>query len=255
MAGIKDVYIDLKNKLTATGHFKFVHIWNNQLQQLEDGSTYSFPLPCALIEIAAPTEYVPLGGGYSQGELIIKIHIGHEEYDTTDGNFEENVNVFTLRDAVIAALTNYQPVACSDMMKSSEQQDFVHTNVYHYIIDWRTAFIDDKGVPGTITDLVTQLTLDVSTTNEMNEQILTVNQGKAYSTGVTATADGQTDFFVLDQNGNMITGANIVNVVKEIKGIAPNQYTWNATTSHIVLIGGLSCVTGETLFIIYQQNL
>jgi hypothetical protein len=255
MAGIKDVYTDIKAKVEAMGLFQFVHIWNNQLQQLEDGTTYSFPFPCCFIEIIPPTEYNPLGGGYSQGNLVVKFHIGHEEYDTMDGNMEENVNVLSFRDSIIATFTNYQPVACSSMMKSAEVQDYVHTNIYHYMVDFRTAFIDDKGVKSTILVDVNTLTLDVTTTNETDETIYTVQQGKAYSTAVTATTDGQTDFFVLDQNGNQILGANIVNVTKEIKGLRPNQWHWNPSTSHLTLLGGLTCVTGETLFIIYQQNL
>jgi hypothetical protein len=151
MAGIASVYSDLKAKIEAIGSFNFVHIWNNQLQQLEDGETYAYPFPNAFIEVTAPTNYNQLGGGYSQGDLIVRIHIGHEEYDAGSGNFEENVNVFTYRDLIIAALTNYQPISCSNLMKIAEEQDFVHTNIYHYTIDFVCSFVDDKGVVATIT--------------------------------------------------------------------------------------------------------
>lgn len=145
MAGISNVYQDLKAKITEATASGFVHIWNNQLEQLADGDTYAFPFPCYFIEIQAPTPYDPIGQGYSVGELIVKIHIGHEEYDAGNGNYEENVNIFTLRDRVINKLNNYQPVACSSLMKIAEAQDFVHTNIYHYVIDFKCAFVDSKG--------------------------------------------------------------------------------------------------------------
>lgn len=146
MAAISNVYADLINKIkTDAPEFKFVHIWNNQLDQLADGSTYTFPLPCCFIEVSAPTEYKPLLRGYSVSNLIVRIHIGHEEYDAYNGNFEENFNVFTFRDKIINILNNYQPVACSSMMKSSESQDYTHTNIYHYVVEFVTAFVDSKG--------------------------------------------------------------------------------------------------------------
>lgn len=145
MANIGGLYGDLLAKVKQLTAFKFVQIWNNQLQQLADGSTYSFPMPCAFIEILTPTNYLPLGGGYSVSDLVIRIHIGHEEYDAGNGNFEQNTNVFTLRDAIIGHLNNYQPVACSSLMKGAELQDFEHTNIYHYIVEFKTAFIDSVG--------------------------------------------------------------------------------------------------------------
>lgn len=255
MGGIKDVYLDIRSRVVAMQQFNYVRIWNNQLQQVRDGKLELFQYPACFIEVIPPAEYNPLGGGYSQGDLTVKFHIVHEEYDTMDGNMEENVNVFAFRDAIIAKFTNFQPVFCSSMMKSAEIQDYEHDNLYHYMVDFRTAFIDDKGVKSTITANVNTLTLDVTTINDMEESIYTVQQGKAYSTAVVATSDGQTEFFVLDQNGNQILGSNIVSVTKEIKGLTPAQWTWNPATSHLTLLGGVTCVTDETLFIIYQQNL
>lgn len=145
MAGISNVYSDLISRIKTSTSIPFVHIWNNQLQQLADGETYVFPFPNAFVEVLVPTEYNPIGRGYSTGELTVRIHIGHEEYDAGNGNYEENTNVFTYRDQIINILNSYQPIACSSLMKVSETQDFVHTNIYHYIIDFRCAFIDSKG--------------------------------------------------------------------------------------------------------------
>jgi hypothetical protein len=146
MAGIKQVYqsiiAEIKNN---TQEFPFVHIWNNQLNQLAEAQTYAFPFPNCFVEIVAPTDYMPLLEGCSVGDLTVRIHIGHEEYDAFDGNFEENVNVFDLRGSIIRILNNFQPTSCSSLMKSSESQDFIHTNIYHYIVEFKCAFIDDTG--------------------------------------------------------------------------------------------------------------
>jgi len=145
MAGINQVYSSLLSRIKTSTNLPFVHIWNNQLQQLADGDTYVFPFPNAFVEVTPPTSYDPIGRGYSTGELIVRIHIGHEEYDAGNGNYEENTNVFAYRDLIINKLNNFQPTACSSLMKISESQDFIHTNIYHYIVEFKCAFIDSRG--------------------------------------------------------------------------------------------------------------
>jgi hypothetical protein len=146
MAGVNDLFTDLLARIrTEIPEFQFVHIWNNQLEQLEDGLTYAFPFPNCFVEIASPNDYTPIGRGYSTGELVVRIHIGHEEYDAGGGNFEENRSVFSLRNKVVNKLNNYQPIATSSLMRTAEQQDYGHTNVYHYIVEFRCAFIDEWG--------------------------------------------------------------------------------------------------------------
>ena len=54
MAGISAVYTSIMDQIKTLGTFKFVHIWNNQIQQIEDGQTYAFPFPCCFIEIVGP---------------------------------------------------------------------------------------------------------------------------------------------------------------------------------------------------------
>ena len=148
MANLSALYTSLLNRVKEITQFQFVRIWNNQLQQLEDGETYAYPFPCAFVEILTPADYLPLGGGYSVSDITIRIHIGHEEYDAGGGNLEQNFNVFTLRDLVVNKLNLFQPTAASSLMRSAELQDYVHTNVYHYQIDFRSAFVDDAGVQG-----------------------------------------------------------------------------------------------------------
>jgi hypothetical protein len=146
MANLGALYTSLLNRVKEITQLQFVHIWNNQLQQLADGETYVYPFPCAFVEILTPADYLPLGGGFSVADITVRIHIGHEEYDAGGGNFEQNVNVFTYRDLVVNKLNLFQPTGASSLMRSAELQDYVHTNIYHYQIDFRTAFVDTAGV-------------------------------------------------------------------------------------------------------------
>lgn len=145
MAGIKDVITDLLAKIETNTSFKYVRVFNNQFQQMEDGTVESFPMPCVFLEIVAPQTYDQLGIGYTISDLFIRVHIGQVEYDAGDGTLEQNLSIFALRDSVIHLLQYYQPVGCGGMMKIAEQQDYQHTNVYHYTIDFKCAFVDTLG--------------------------------------------------------------------------------------------------------------
>lgn len=146
MAGISDLFVDLLAQVRASiPEFNFVHIWNDQFSQIEEGSSYSFPFPNCFIEIVSPNNYEPIGRGYASGELLVRFHIGHEEYDAGGGNMEQNTNVFTLRNKVVNKFNNFQPIATSSLMRVNEQQDYAHTNIYHYIVDFKCSFIDSLG--------------------------------------------------------------------------------------------------------------
>jgi hypothetical protein len=142
MAGLKDVFQDLLAKVSADTSIEYCRIWNNQLELQQNAETYSFPNLACFIEI--DTQRANLGLGVSGGDITIKFHIVHVEYDATDGTMEQNLNVFTYRDEIINVFTFYEPVACSGLQIVSEQPDYNHNNVYHYIIEFNTHFIDDK---------------------------------------------------------------------------------------------------------------
>lgn len=145
MAGIGDYIEDLLAKIATNTTLKYVRVFNNQFAQMENGDVETFPMPCAFIEILSPNPYDQLGIGYTIGELVTRVHIGMVEYDAQDGTFEQNLSIFALRDAIIALLQYYQPVGASKLMKIAETQDYEHTNVYHYMIDFKCSFVDSAG--------------------------------------------------------------------------------------------------------------
>ena len=149
MAGIKQPILDILNRLqtivNADGSNLYASLWSSQLKQYEQGQTYSFPFPCAFVEVAMPDSYDQLGCGITTSDVTFKIHLGAIELDAGDGTLEQNIAIFDFRDQVITLLAGYEPTACSGLMKVAEYQDETHTNVYHYIIDFKCSFIDDRG--------------------------------------------------------------------------------------------------------------
>jgi hypothetical protein len=119
-------------------------------------------LPCAFVEVL-PQQFSQLGGGYQQSDVDFRIHIGQDQYDAGDGDMEQNTTIFDLRDLVYAALAGYKPTMCGELFKISEEQDYQHSNIYHYIIDFRTGFIDKSASALIEPTTVENMSLDLDT--------------------------------------------------------------------------------------------
>src|SRR5574343_447495 len=122
MAGVKEAILSLRSKLQELPSLQFVAIWNNQLNQDEEGQIYSFPKPAAFIEARTPNPFLPIGGGYSQSDVKFVIHVVDDQYNNPDGTFEQEITVFHVKG-----------------------QDYEHTNLYHYTIEFLTGLIDTAG--------------------------------------------------------------------------------------------------------------
>jgi hypothetical protein len=155
MAGIKDPILDICTKLreilvpngegqTVAPH---VRIWNNQVKYEDKGELYDFPKPAFFIEVINSVSYQTIGMGMQAADIGVRIHIVHERLDAADGTFEQDLVIFDLRDKVRAKLNLYEPVACGPLTVVDEEQDYEHTNIYHYIVDFVCHFIDSKGSP------------------------------------------------------------------------------------------------------------
>ena len=143
MAGINNAILDIKNIIQSS--YGFCRIFNNQFKYMEQGKIESFPFPCFFVEVQMNQNHSQLSSGFSESDVTFKIHIGQTEYDSVDGTLEENKSIFSLRDSIVRLLTYYEPSGCSRLMKVSEQQDYEHTDVYHYIIDFQCSLIDTTG--------------------------------------------------------------------------------------------------------------
>jgi hypothetical protein len=144
MAGIGTAVTELLAKL-ATSSISYVRVWNNQFRWIEEQSIEAFSFPCAFLEVILPNNYTQLGLGWTESDVTFRVHIGVNELDSSTGTMEQNLNIFTLRDEVIALMSNYKLADGGSLMKVSEQQDYQHSNVYVYTIDFVCGFIDDTG--------------------------------------------------------------------------------------------------------------
>lgn len=154
MAGIKQALQDVLGQVTALtapaggSLFSYVRVFNDHFTRLERGEIEAFPLPCALIEIIRPLDFVPIGVGLEQADVTWRIHIGMEQLDAQDGTMEQNLDIFDqFRDILVAGLSGFKPTACGSLFRTAEEPDYTHTNVYHYIVDFKCGFIDSKGSP------------------------------------------------------------------------------------------------------------
>lgn len=162
MAGIRDVMKDILAQLSTLPIINgdgrqttpYVRVWNNQLKQLLDsqgGEIESFPLPALFLEILNGTRYETIGQGFRDADITARIHILHEYYNTTTDSttngveYEQDLDVFTLRDNLIILLEYFTPSGCGPMDFIAEDQDYDHPNVYHYITDFVCNFTDSKG--------------------------------------------------------------------------------------------------------------
>jgi hypothetical protein len=143
MAGINNAISDITSRLERL--VGFCRIWNNQLKYMEEQKIESFPFPCSFVEVVVPQDHSQLASGYTESDVKFRIHLGQVEYDAMDGTLEQNTSIFALRDSVVASLTYFEPTGCNRLMKIEEEQDYQHTNVYHYIITFTTSFIDTTG--------------------------------------------------------------------------------------------------------------
>ena len=124
--------------------FQRCQIWNHQIHHINEG----YGNPCAFSHLIAGSP-LTLGQGISAFEgAIFRIHICYWELDAADEtNYNQNINVFLMRDAVLQALGGQKPFHCATLTNGNEEQDYEHGSMYHYTIDFATNFLDTKGSP------------------------------------------------------------------------------------------------------------
>jgi len=125
--------------------FAFVDVWNNQLELAEQQQQYSFLLPAAFIEILNVQEPKQLGDGVQlYDQLIVRLHIVHEQLDAGDGTMERNLEVFDLTQKTFKRMQGFEPDKASAFFRVNEERDYYHTNVYHFMQDYKTTYLDDS---------------------------------------------------------------------------------------------------------------
>lgn len=154
MSGIKAPLLDILNKLATVDVLNgdgqavklYSRVWNNQLTSERDAKIYDYPKPAAFVEFITPVTFTEMGGNFGNADIGVNIHLIHEYYNA-DGTFEQDLQVFDLRDKIVALLSQFKPTACGLMVRVNEQQDFDHDNLYHYIVGFAVNFVDSLSSP------------------------------------------------------------------------------------------------------------
>lgn len=125
--------------------FQKVLVWNNQINRLKSGDGYAFQCPACFLELI-PESTNQFLDNVTLTDYVGRFHIVDMELDAADeDSLDQNLNVFIYRDIVKSAIVGIQPPNCSTMFNVSEEQDYEHDDVYHYIIDFKFCFTDTKG--------------------------------------------------------------------------------------------------------------
>lgn len=186
---MKQLYLDIKARIELkVPEIKFIDMWNSQADQLEgaqsrikegghDGGAefYPFQTPAVFIEFVNPNPPKQLGNGARIFDpLIVRLHILHQLFDAGDGTKELNLLVFDLKQKLYKYLARFEPAQSVAMFTSGESQDYTHTNIYHYIQEYTTNWIDfdnEKPVDGITKAPPTQgdIVLTVQNTTDPND--------------------------------------------------------------------------------------
>lgn len=135
-----EIVNDIIAQLRTIPELQHVQIWNNQFALLEEGAEFAFPFPCAFAEFNFLDGFGQLGSNYQGSDVEVKIHLGNDFYN--GAQFDDNFNIFTLRDLVVKSMAGFKPTGTGNLFKIQEEQDFDHSNVYHYTLTYKAHFID-----------------------------------------------------------------------------------------------------------------
>lgn len=136
---------ELLTKLRTISPVAFASVWNNQLNDLEQGDSWSFPDFSVFVELDS-SQLMDIGGDAQGSDINVTLHLVRTGmYNGNPVNrdvMDEALTIFDFRDAVVVGLRRFKPTKGSIFVKTAEAQDYDHTNVYHYVLTYKTHYID-----------------------------------------------------------------------------------------------------------------
>lgn len=181
----------LLQQLEAEG-VNYIRLWNNQLNDMVEGTfseaaTYNdnHVTPFIFIEFVSPMNISTLGNGNQVYEdLFIKLHLIYDFTDAQDGTMGQDLLVLQFAQAVYVALQDWMPstvtitgnfagtyqVPVGSMVRMEEEQDFNHSNLYHFIQTYKTNYVDssrNRPIGGQLASANTTLDLIVNPVTEL----------------------------------------------------------------------------------------
>jgi hypothetical protein len=121
----------------------YTAMWNDQIERKRKGDGYSYPTPAGFLELQF-SEAMTMGMGATSYELTVRIMLEHEHYNT-EGDFDQDLVIFDLKDKVHRAMNMFKAPNCSPLCTGNPTMDYNHDNTYLCVMEYRTHFIDYTG--------------------------------------------------------------------------------------------------------------
>jgi len=152
---MKKFFLALFAQLTErVTEVKYIRMWNDQMSLVAEGKSQMFEHPAIFIEFTSSPIFQGGEGVQIYDPLIFKIHILHWQLDAfggitvQDGGFDQNLDVFDLKDKVFLALQKFQPgltdqtTPAGSCIRIEEYEDYKHAGVYHFVQVYKTTLVD-----------------------------------------------------------------------------------------------------------------
>jgi hypothetical protein len=186
---------------SALPMIKAIRKWNNQVEWLMDekGARLNlFEMPAVFIAFKFG-KITQLGNGVQLYEnFTFELHILKWSLDTGKGTFEDDLDIFDLKELIYLKVNKFQPglqlaendpnySETSACIRIAEQEDNRHYGVYHFIQTYQTTFTDLQraepylGVDGPVPplpleiDAVLKSMIDSATNYSETAQYLVIN--------------------------------------------------------------------------------
>jgi hypothetical protein len=180
----------------------YVRMWNNQIERKKGGDGYVYPIPASFIEPQF-SEGMPIGNGATSYEVVFRILVEIEHYNT-EGAFDEDLTVIDTKDKVHRKLNGAKLPNCTPLFQSNTILDYNHDNVYLFVLEYSTHFVD---LTGSSIDTLTGLYI----TDTLNDPELIINSllDVTYLANNLLSEYGQP---LLSENGELLILENNTNI-------------------------------------------
>ena len=149
--------IDVVNQDGSTTKM-YSAVFNNQIENKRDGTGYAYQTPATFLECQF-SEGVPIGGGATGYAVVFRLLIEHEHYNT-EGTQDQDLIIFDIVDNVHRSMNGFKPDDCSPLYQSGTQQDYSHDNMYLFVLEYNSYFIDIVGSVGDTSGAYIDHTID-----------------------------------------------------------------------------------------------
>lgn len=121
----------------------YVRIWNDQIERKKEGQGYVYQTPACFVELTI-NESETLGQGATGHDATVRVLLEQNDYNT-EGSYDEDLDIFALRDKVHQALNGFKPSNASPLVIGAPALDHNHDNTYLCALEYSTHITDLTG--------------------------------------------------------------------------------------------------------------